>query len=114
MDMVCQGTARQRVPGAFSLPDISWIWKGTSQQLGNAKQTKKRKKGSHKSLLSRAKDLKRGSRTRTEHFQMKLVLAVAKHHGEAVAPIPSLLGEAKRELGCQPSLGCEANAECTM
>lgn len=113
-DMVRQGSARQRVPGVFSLPNISWIWKGASQQLGNAKQAKKRKKAPTKSLLSPAKDLKRGSRTRTEHFQMKMVLTVAKHHGEAVAPIPPPLGKAKQELGCQPSLGCEANAECTM
>lgn len=113
-DMVSQGSVRQRVPGVFSLLNISWIWKGASQQLGNAKEAKKKKKGSHKSLLSPAKDLKRGSRTRTEHFQMKTVLTVAKHHREAVAPIPPLLGKAKQELGCQPSLGCEANAECIM
>lgn len=50
-DMVSQGLVRQRVPGVFSLLNISWIWKGASQQLGNAKEAKKKKRLPQKPAL---------------------------------------------------------------
>lgn len=117
-----QVTCRHGEP-KISKAESSWCFlfaeyildlEGSKPATWKCQRGQEKKKGSHKSLLSPAKDLKRGSRTRTEHFQMKTVLTVAKHHREAVAPIPPLLGKAKQELGCQPSLGCEANAECIM